>query len=217
MSLYVRPSIPVREYRDESGAVIEYGTRWGAASPPNDSYSRTSNLDRFEPLHAVAGALIDHLADTYAVTVTPVAADDTGRRHTTIKTLTIAPRSVDAAPLLLRLTDFPAVEVAAGITHHVVYPDCGCDACDETWEDAAADLETLVLAVAAGTFNEQITLPTHWNIAGGKASVHHQLAAPDGSYRESSEHSVTSTDELRAAAARLDARPDRCWQPWTRR
>ncbi|GAA4395236.1 hypothetical protein GCM10023147_28190 [Tsukamurella soli] len=130
-----------------------------AASPPDDSYSRTSNLDRFEHLHTVAGALIDHLADTYAVTVTPVAADDTARRHTTNTMLTVTPESADAAPLLLRFTDFPAVEVTAGITHHVAYPDCGCDACDETWEDAADDLETLVLAVAAGTFNEQIHPP----------------------------------------------------------
>ncbi|MFT4125119.1 MAG: DUF6226 family protein [Gordonia sp. (in: high G+C Gram-positive bacteria)] len=95
MSTYVRPAIPSRVYRDEHSAVIAYGERWGFDLPPDGSYSRTSNLDRFAPLHAVA------------------------------------------------------VEVSAGATRHVVYPSCGCDACDETWEDAADDMETLVLAVAA--------------------------------------------------------------------
>ncbi|MGX9294439.1 DUF6226 family protein [Tsukamurella paurometabola] len=65
--------------------MIEYGDRWGIDSPPDDSYSRTINLDRFEPLHLVADALIDHLVSTYEVTATPVEMDDTNRNCSTLK------------------------------------------------------------------------------------------------------------------------------------
>jgi hypothetical protein len=41
MPEYVRPAVQAREFRDESGAVIRYGTRW-MGSPPDDAYSRMS-------------------------------------------------------------------------------------------------------------------------------------------------------------------------------
>ena len=41
----------------------------GHGLAPDDSYSRTSNLERFEPLQTIAGALIRHLTDTHDVVV----------------------------------------------------------------------------------------------------------------------------------------------------
>ena len=69
MAQFVRPAFTAREYRDDDGSVINYGNRWGQNAPPAESYSRTSNLDRYEPLHVVARALIEYLASTYDVTL----------------------------------------------------------------------------------------------------------------------------------------------------
>jgi len=60
MPEYTRPAIKTQDFRDEFGAVIRYGTRWTGA-PPDDSYSRVSNPERFTPLHTVADALIEYL------------------------------------------------------------------------------------------------------------------------------------------------------------
>ncbi len=215
MNEYVRPSVPERVYRDESGAVIEYGDRWGFDSPPDDSYSRTSNLGRFEPLHQVADALIDHLVSTYEVTATPVEMDDTNRNCSTLRAVRLTPAVENAASLLLRLTDYPSVELNAGLSRYVVYPDCSCDACDETWESCAEDIEDLVFAVAAGGFNEEIELSTNWNVPGKTGSLGYRIDHPARDVFHASANSVAITDELRATAALLDARPDRRWQPWS--
>lgn len=217
MNEYVRPSVPERVYRDESGAKIAYGDRWGFDSRPEDSYSRTSNLDRFEPLHQVADALIDHLVSAYEVTVTPVEMDDTNRNCATVKALRVTPAVENAASLVFRFTDYPSVEVNAGLSRYVVYPDCSCDACDETWESCADELEDLVFAVASGGFNEEIELSTNWNVPGKEGSLGYRIDDPARGVFNAGANSVVVTDELRATAALLDARPDRRWQPWGRR
>ena len=58
MTEYQRPTFLMGIYRDEHGRPIDYGNRWAGASPPEDAYSRVSNLQRFLPMHAVAMALI---------------------------------------------------------------------------------------------------------------------------------------------------------------
>ena len=78
MAQFVRPAFTAREYRDDDGKLIEYGNRWGLNSAPAESYSRTSNLDRYEPLQVVARALIDYLASTYDVTLDKSESGITG-------------------------------------------------------------------------------------------------------------------------------------------
>lgn len=217
MNDYVRPSVPEQVYRDESGAVIDYGNRWGVESPPDDSYTRTSNLDRFEPLLLVAEALIDHLVSTYEVTSTPVDFDDTGWNCSTIRALKLTPTGEGRASLRFRLTDYPSVEVDSGLARHVDFPVCSCDACDETWETCAEDIEHLVLAVAAGRFNEAIESDTDGDGPGERCIVGYRIEDPAKGASEDGTTYVAMTDELRAAAALLDARADRRWQPWSRR
>lgn len=217
MNEYVRPSIPERAYRDGSGAVIAYGDRWGIESPPDDSYSRTSNLDRFEPLHRIVDALIDHLVSTYEVTVTPVEIDDTDWNCSVVKAVRLAPATADAASLLFRVTDYPSVEVDAGLVRRAGYPDCSCDACDDTWERLAEELEDLVLAVPAGLFNERIVLTSPPGAMAEQGRVGFDFFAENGDVVQTSESSVEVTDELCATAARLAARPGQRWQPWSRR
>ena len=69
MAQFVRPPVSARAYQDDDGRVIKHGNRWGRNSPPEESYSRTSNLDRYEPLQVVARALVEYLASTYDVTL----------------------------------------------------------------------------------------------------------------------------------------------------
>ena len=42
--------------------------------------------------------------------------------------------------------------------HSFHYPHCGCDACDESWESQADELESDVLAVAEGGYQESVQL-----------------------------------------------------------
>ncbi|TFB67209.1 hypothetical protein E3N86_00090 [Cryobacterium sp. Hz7] len=78
MTEYRRPTFPVEIYRDEQGRPIDYGNRWGGESPPEDAYSRVSNVPRFAPLHDVADALIGWRQTTFDVAVeqTPSVAGD---------------------------------------------------------------------------------------------------------------------------------------------
>ena len=71
MTEYSRPDVEPVVFRDDSGCVINYGSRWDAqgGSPPEDSYEVVTHPERFAPLHTVATALIDHLVTTYDVTV----------------------------------------------------------------------------------------------------------------------------------------------------
>lgn len=61
---YLRPRIPEGISTDADGARIHYGSRW-PESPPEDSYSVTSNLERFEGIHTTARELIRHLSGRF--------------------------------------------------------------------------------------------------------------------------------------------------------
>lgn len=53
----------------------------------------------------------------------------------------MTPAAADAAVLTFVFTDYPGVIVHAGLLHDFLYPVCGCDACDETWQSVAEDME----------------------------------------------------------------------------
>lgn len=73
MTAYVRPPILRQVFHDADGVPFEYGRRWDHLDgPPEDTYSVDSHPERFAPLADVAGALVRHLAVTYAVTVEDV-------------------------------------------------------------------------------------------------------------------------------------------------
>jgi hypothetical protein len=208
MSEYTRPTVTAREFRDASGTVIRYGARW-TGSPPDDSYSRLSNAERFAPLHRVADALIEHLRSTYRVDVAPLEDSEI---PAATRVVAVTPAKDGAAPLIFRFTDFPGVVIRAGLRCRAAFPACGCDACDETWEGAADEMEALVLAVADGTFLEWID-PTGERTA----TVGYRVRGPDGRGWGRSTLDATPDTGLRDEAARLDGLPDGRWQPWPRR
>jgi hypothetical protein len=204
MPEYSRPVIAPRQFRDGSGALIGYGKRWDG-SPPEDSYSRVSNPERFAPLQTVADALIEHLRATYP---TDVAALDDSSPDTS-KLIAVTPERRDAAPLVFRFTNFPGVEIRAGARYREAFPFCGCDACDETWSRGVDEMEGLVFAVSDGKFSERIVFPQD-----GSGTVGHRIEVLGYTVRSGSQHRVQIDPALREAAARLDRLPDGRWQPW---
>ncbi|GAA1998288.1 DUF6226 family protein [Microbacterium ulmi] len=159
MAGYRRPGIASVTPLDAGGHPIPYGDRWGQDGPPEESYSRTSNLDRFAPPHTVADALIAWLADEFVVTVTRDArlgADLMRARDDIVDAVRIVPDAQDAASLTVVFTSFPSVIVHAGVLHDFLFPVCGCDACDETWDRRADELEWTVRTVASGGYSEWI-------------------------------------------------------------
>ncbi|MCI9888669.1 hypothetical protein JT358_09380 [Micrococcales bacterium 31B] len=163
MRAYTRPSIEPQEFLDASGQPIPYGTRWAhlGGSPPVDTYSVDSHAERFAPLHTIATALIDHLAATYDVEVDENPALAEAALHpplpgSIVRAVSFRPASAECAALLIVFTAFPSVRIYAGAFRTTAYPHCSCDACDETWQLVADDLEGEVLSIAAGGLAETI-------------------------------------------------------------
>lgn len=156
---YRRPTVPARRFEDEQGRLIRYGDRWGAAGPPEESYSVLRNAERFQPLHAVATALIEHLGERYSIEQRedPDLEEHWRSRGAEVLGSTVlVPVGGDGAPLSFLATGLPGLIVGAGRFYQELFPRCGCEACDEEWEGCADDLERLVFAVAEGRFTEKV-------------------------------------------------------------
>ncbi|MBF4617698.1 hypothetical protein ITJ44_06365 [Clavibacter sp. VKM Ac-2873] len=148
MPTFVRPAIDAPPGLDDAG--VPYGSRWDDADgPPEDAYSHTSHLERFAPLHAVADALVAHLAATHEVSVVegpdPALADP---HPDAVRSVRLTPRDGSGGTLALEWTSFPGVMLHAGRRFPEAFPACGCDACDDRWEDVADELEQAVLLAA---------------------------------------------------------------------
>lgn len=209
MAEYARPVIAARTFHDAEGRTIPYGDRWGGGSPAEDSYSVTSNLDRFAPLHDVADALVDHLHRTYAVSLhegiehvrdlmDPAAAE-------VVKAVRVVPVDPGAAPLTFVYTAFPGIRLHAGFLPDFTFPSCGCDACDETWERSADELESAVHAVTHGGFSEGYH-------AGAQLPVWFRLVYPGGSGSGATRAEDYPPERFAAVADAL--RRGRTWSPW---
>jgi len=148
MPAYVRPAIDAPPAIADDG--VPSGSRWDAADgPPEDAYSRTSRTERFAPLHAVADALVAHLAATHDVTATAGPDPSLADPHPdAVRTVRLAPRDGSGRVLALEWTSFPGVMLHTGGTFTAAFPPCGCDACDDRWEDVADQLEEAVLLAA---------------------------------------------------------------------
>jgi hypothetical protein len=209
-----RPHLPEAVFRDDRGNAIHYGERWGASGPPRDSYSAKSHFARFAPLHSIADALVDYLVREYDVTVNwDIAhfAELLRPRDDAVRAIRLAPADLGAAPLTIVYTAYPGIIVHAGELHDFAYPNCGCDACDETVPVEAARLESMVLSGVAGGYVEKYPV-------GRDRWVGYALVAADGSGNESGQGEVGLIPEPRLieAAHALESIPAG-WQPWPRR
>ncbi|MCR2816626.1 DUF6226 family protein [Microbacterium jiangjiandongii] len=208
MTDYVRPDVAPQTFTDDAGTTVVYGNRW-EQSPPSDSYSVVSNRERFAPLHAVADALIAWLDETFDVAVVddPAASDDLLRLPASVtRAVRVTPRDPDAAVLTFVFTAFPGVILHAGLLHDFPFPVCGCDACDETWERGADELEWTVRTVVEGGFAEGIDRRR-------ELSVFFSLDEPGvASSSGSGRAEDYPADRLLVAAPLLPR--DELWAPW---
>jgi hypothetical protein len=246
MTEYRRPEIPVVTFRDESGAVIEYGRRWrerSGGSAPEDSYSVVSHPERFAPLHAAADALVAYLTGQYDAAIREdvgIAAGLYPPPGDGARAIHIDPANGDGAPLTFVFTTFPGVRLYAGVLHEFPFPDCGCDACDETAEHAVAEMEEIVFAVAEGRFREtcddgdDVELPRlrgRWTAAPPDAAslptrsmpmpgpkVGLEIVARDGSFLRGGQHMASGYPREQWLAARAKLRElEDGWRPWRTR
>lgn len=220
MTAYQRPVVEVPAFIDEEGRPITYGSRW-PDGPPDEAYSVVSHPERFAPLHAVALALIEHLRAEFEVEVdeSDDALEDLLRRPAgPISAVRVRPLDSDCAALTFALTDFPGVVVHAGAIHDLVFPVCGCDACDTTWQTEAAEIERHVFAVVAGGYRESID-------AGPRPWIEEAWEFPDGRASGRAQAADLSRERLTRARRELSNGSGlervlrghgRAWAPWPR-
>lgn len=220
MESYRPPDIPAREYRDAAGAVIPYGDRWGMDGPPDDTYSVSAHPERFAPVADVARGLIAYLQRAYDVTVTEdtaLAAETGYRRDDVLSAVRVAPRLAEAAAVTLVFTGYPSVYLAAGEHFSFVFPPCGCDACDESVEGQARDLEEVVFGIVAGGLSESVRRETN-RVAGlpvqGGRGFAFSLETVGGSRAGWSLPSSSEKEQMRDLRTRVKSRHGRPWAAW---
>ncbi|MFD7872062.1 DUF6226 family protein [Microbacterium sp. NPDC059771] len=197
---YVRPALPILTFHDDRGEGIPYGHRWPDGIAPEESYSRESHLERFAPLSLVVDALIEHLRREYEVEVRRERGEG-GTEHVVLEPARGAQITITPG--------VPSVRIDAGAHFHAIVPSCICDACDETAETAADELEWIVLSVAAGGFREKYPV-------GRRAWLYTEIRSPDGERRESSSGPAPEmpAEARERAAALLRGLDDGWWPAW---
>ena len=137
------------------------GDRWGSDGPPEEAYSRVTNPERFQPLHAAATELLDRLEREFAVERLegPDADDELGRKSLARPAIRLTPHDPQAAPIVVAFTEFPGLHVRFGSWRKEPFPGCGCDACDETADGSMEEMTELVEVVVTGGFRESVRVP----------------------------------------------------------
>ncbi|KAF2414330.1 hypothetical protein B1729_05280 [Microbacterium sp. B35-04] len=219
---YSRPAIADREFVDEFGRPVVYGRRRHEApehGPRDGEANVLSHQERYEPIFTVAEALIAHLAATYDV----VVGDDLRQSSrfdimreapdaSFARVVSIRPVAPTEAPLVIGFHDQPgSVRVLAGWYSEFDMWFCGCDACDEPWEDVADSLEDVILHVAERGTTERLDSRA-WG------SAHYRL---DPSRRRMWGGSIAKRamrpEILKAANNSSRELGDGRWLPWTPR
>ena len=91
----------------------------------------------------------------------------------------LVPQNVAAGPIVVSFSVFPGLHVRFGRWHIEGFPQCGCDACDETAESEAKRLTSRTGDLTAGRFREGIRIDEnggawkeHWFAgSGGKSQL----------------------------------------------
>lgn len=197
---YVRPALPPLTFHDDRGEVIRYGRRWPDGIAPEESYSRESHPERFAPLLLVVDALVEHLSREYEVEARRESGEDGTER--------VVLEPARGARVVITPT-VPSVSVEAGAHFHAIVPSCICDACDETAETAADELERILLSVAVGGFREKYPV-------GRRAWLYTEIRSPDGERRESSSGPAPEmpAEARERTAALLRGLDDGWWPAW---
>lgn len=202
---FARPELALPEFVDDDGRVIDYGSRWAGGSPPDDAYSRVSHPVRFAPVLTVVEALVDHLETSYVVDV------DRRDGEADARVVHLRPTTGAAITITISATG-ESVGIEAGALFQEIVPGCTCDACDESAESVADQLEETLLAIAAGGLREVFPV-------GRQRSLHTRILTADGGGRSSSGDPgpSLSPERLEHAAEILGRLADGWWPAWSLR
>lgn len=199
---FARPALALPEFVDDDGRVIGYGSRWADGSPPDDAYSRVSHPERFAPVLTVVEALVDYLETSYVV--------DVDRRDGESDARVVHLRPTTGAAITITATA-ESVGIEAGALFRDIVPVCACDACDESAETVADQLEETLLAIAAGGLREVFPV-------GRQRSLHTRILTADGGRSSSGDPGPSiSPERLDRAAEILGRLADGWWPAWSLR
>ena len=189
-------------------------SRWGSEGPPPEAYSRVTNAERFRPLHPAMQEIIDRLENDFDVERTDGYGLDEeleGNADLAGPCVRLSPRNPDAAPIAVVFSVFPGLHVRFGRWHIEPFPNCGCDACDESAEGEIERLNERVNDVTAGRFREAIRRPLLSFMGSGWKETKFWSSVG----RSSSGTRVDHLSALRMSGGRR--RLDLNWKPWRRR
>ncbi len=200
---------------------MSYGTRWGPDEPPPEAYSRVTDAERFRPLHAAMRDIIDRLQSEYDVALDEgYGLDEELERRMTLAapSVRLTPSDSGAAPISIAFTDFPGLRLRFGRWLTEPFPDCGCDACDESAEGEIERLIDIVDDVTAGLFREGVRIPLLSNSAWRETETWADKAQlPQRNTgiwsRGSSRIGRQQARSMTGGARRMDLN----WKPWPRR
>lgn len=195
-----------------------YSRLGGEESPTDPAYSRVTNPERFQPLHPAMLEIIGRLENVFEVERT----EGYGLDEELEKGLGLArpdvrltPKDPEAAPIVVAFSTFPGLYVRFGRWYIEPFPDCGCDACDESAEAETERLEDIVDDVTAGRIRESIETPLLsfmgsgwietrlWSPDDGRNSITQRRSRVDGRWAR----------EVTGERRRIDL----TWNPWPRR
>ncbi len=190
------------------------GDKWGIEGPPEEAYSRVTNPERFQPLHAAATELLDRLEREFAVErLEGHDADyELGRVRLARPLIRLVPHDPQAAPIMVVYTDFPGLRFRFGSWYTEPFPDCGCDACDETADVSIEEMTRIVEAVVSGRFREALRVPPL--LGDGWEESEFRFNDGHGGFRRSRGR-VPRSRALEMTEGKLNVTLE--WKPWPRR
>lgn len=201
---YVRPPVVIKEFLDEDGIVIPYGSRWASLDGPEETYSVAKHPERFQPLVDVAHAIVEHLVATY----------DVHREDPDEQTVVLRPIQRGAAPLRFAFSSLPSVHVTGGVSTRLDVM-CGCDHCDEGVLDLVDVLEDWISAVVDGGLREWLNDPA-MNYTGDNLFQAHTLRSVDGEINSSGSSAVDGASDRQKLRVLYASVPEQ-WALWVLR
>lgn len=143
------------------GKSMSRGT-WGREGPPEEAYSRVTNPERFRPLHGAALGLVERLRAEFDVEVEKgydLPLPKIERRELDLPSVSLTPREPACAQIFIAFTDFPGIIIRLGKWKEDLFPNCGCDACDEDADEQIERMIEIFELVTGGGFLEAIRIP----------------------------------------------------------
>ena len=193
--------------------------RWGPEGPSEEAYSSVTNTERFRPLHQMALELFIRLEaefDVDRIEGYGLDSEIENRFELARPPVRLTPRGGSRGPITIVFTAFPGIVVRVGRWHTDWFPNCGCNACDETAAGEVERLNEVLDDVTAGRFGEAIEIP--WSSFMRSGWVETKFWSPDESRSSTRSRFRVRVDRVRAlemsgGGRRLNVN----WKPWLRR